>query len=201
MPRQVVGREREAVDAGQLVFDGLRGSPRRALRSARRSRTPRRSPTAWTRHRDRSGRGLREEARDELGAVGRQLEERLVHQVELQVPAADVHDERDRRLEGGDVGEVLFGPDADVRAAARDGLEQIGDDELQPRLVRQEVVGPECSPELGEVGGQRPEFLIGEARRQAARGRRLGRPRSRHDEGGRDEGGQKTGRRPFQHAR
>ena len=108
----------------------------------------------------------REEARDEVGAIGRQLEERLVHQVQLQVAAADVDDERDRRLEGRDVGEVLFGADADVGAAprrrscSRSGMTNCSRDSFDRRLSDRKRAA-----RLGQVGDERPEFLIGEARR------------------------------------
>ena len=84
----------------------------------------------------------------------------------MQVAPADVHDEGHRRLERGDIRKVLFRADADVDAAAFRGREQVGDDELQPRLVRQEVVGSEAAARFGQVGDERPEFLIAQPRRE-----------------------------------
>ena len=58
-----------------------------------------------------------EQLRQELGPVGGRLEERLVHQVQIEIAAADVDDHRHLRLERGDVGEVLLRADAHVNAA------------------------------------------------------------------------------------
>ena len=72
----------------------------------------------------------REQQRHEFGAIGRQLEQRLVHQMQIAVAAPDVHDERDARLERGDVGEVLLGPDAEIDAARTDPRNELGNDRL-----------------------------------------------------------------------
>ena len=58
----------------------------------------------------------REKSGYEFGAVSRELEQRLVHQVQVQIAAAHVDDERHRRPDGGDIGEVLFGADAEIGA-------------------------------------------------------------------------------------
>ena len=115
-----------------------------------------------------------EEARDELGAIGRELEERLVHQVQVEVPAPDVHDERHRRLQRGDVGEVLLGADAHVDAIGsgfRDLRDQVGDDVLEPPLVRQQVVGLKRAGALGELRHDAPVLLVGQPRRRRSAAR------------------------------
>lgn len=61
----------------------------------------------------------REEARDEFRAVGGELEEGFVHQLQLQVASANVDDERHARPHRGDIGEVLLRADAQVHASRR----------------------------------------------------------------------------------
>ena len=60
---------------------------------------------------------LREEAAEEVGAVRRHLEERLVHQLRVQIAPPHVGDEHHLRPERDDVVEVLLGADAEVHAA------------------------------------------------------------------------------------
>ena len=59
----------------------------------------------------------REQPRHELGPVGRHLEQRLVDQMQRQVAAPDVEDERHPRPQRDHVGEVLLRPDAEIDAA------------------------------------------------------------------------------------
>ena len=124
----------------------------------------------------------REEPRHEVGARLGQLDDRLVHQMRVQVAAPDVDDERHPRLERHDVREVLIGRDAEVDAAALH-LPQRRHDMLKRTLVRHEVVRLKCAVRLGKILDELPELLVGEPRRQRlGRGRRLrdglpGRPR------------------------
>src|SRR5437763_13319532 len=57
---------------------------------------------------------LREEQRDKLGAILCELEQRLVYQVQQQIPPANVEDDRHRGLHRGDVREVLLRSHAQV---------------------------------------------------------------------------------------
>ena len=114
-------------------------------------------------------RSAREQPRDEVGAIARQLEQRLVHQLQLQVASTDVHDERDRRLHGRDVSKILLGADADVRTAARHVADQIRDDVLETQFVRQQVLGTEAASRFRKFGDKRPEFLVRQVRRDGAR--------------------------------
>ena len=69
----------------------------------------------------------------------------------LQVAAADVEDERHPRANRRDVREVLLGTDAEVHAAGLSSARtSVGNDELKPALVRDEVVGVEVAARLGE---------------------------------------------------
>ena len=100
----------------------------------------------------------REQARDEVGAIGRELEERLVEEEEREVLAADVDDEGNPRPDPGDVAEVLLRADADVGAAAGaqppDGVGEV-------RLVRDEVFREgERAGRLRERFDQGPEVAI-----------------------------------------
>src|SRR5262249_962360 len=112
------------------------------------------------------GRRPREEARQEVLARRRQLDDRLVHQVQQQVLAADVDDERDPRLDGGDVGEVLVRTHANVGARGRERLLERRDDVLELHLVRDEIVGAEETVGLGEFGDEGPEGSVVELLRQ-----------------------------------
>ncbi len=109
---------------------------------------------------------LVEQQRDEVGAVGRQLEQRLVHQVHVQVAAPDVGDEHHLRLERRDVREVLLRPHAQIHAALPAAGQQVRNHPLQPDLVRDQVVGSEDAVRLGRVLAEPPEFLVGQPIRQ-----------------------------------
>ena len=102
----------------------------------------------------------REHARHELGAIRRHLEERLVGEVEIEIAAAQVDDERDRRAHGGDVGEVLLGADADVGAPRHGGLRERRQNGLEADFVRDQVLRMEHAARLREGRDQRAEFLI-----------------------------------------
>jgi len=88
------------------------------------------------------------------------LIERLVHQVQQHVLPTDIDDERDARLDRGDVGEVLIRSDAEVGARRHQGLLQHRDDVLELHLVRDEIVGTEETVRFGELGDQRPEGAV-----------------------------------------
>ena len=104
----------------------------------------------------------REQPENEIGAVRRQFEERLVHQVQLQVAAADVDDERHPRLERRDIGEVLLGTHSEVDALGLRRAEELGDHRLEEELVRQQVVGSELAVRLGELHDHVPELGVRE---------------------------------------
>src|SRR5438105_14038848 len=61
--------------------------------------------------------GPRKQARQKFRAIGRELDQRFVHQMFEHVLAANVDDKCDLRLKRYDVREVLFRPDAGVSAA------------------------------------------------------------------------------------
>ncbi len=63
-------------------------------------------------------------------------------------------------------GKFCSGPDAEVHAPGLGDLNQIRNDDLIAALVREKVVGLELAVRLGGALGERPEFLIGEFRRQ-----------------------------------
>ena len=67
-----------------------------------------------------------------------------------QVVAPDVEDEDDLGPDRGDVGEVLIGPDADVRAPLDAALLQVRNDVQIRALVGDEIVGIEVASRLGE---------------------------------------------------
>src|SRR2546426_12331688 len=90
--------------------------------------------------------------------------------MEVEVAAPHVDDERHRRLERGDVREVLFWTDADVRASGHRDPREFRNDLLKLLLVRDQVAGPTGSARLGQIVDELPEFLIGELRRQGAGG-------------------------------
>ena len=100
------------------------------------------SEARWTR--------AREETRHELGAIRREFEERLVRQMQIEVAAANVHDERHGGPGRGDVRVVLFGSDADIGAARHRDLKQRGNDRLKFRFVRDQILGMKRSVRLGE---------------------------------------------------
>src|SRR5262249_15191598 len=105
----------------------------------------------------------REQPRDELRAVSGKLEQRLVHQMGDHVAAANVEDDRDLWLQRGDVGKVLLRADAEVNAAWTKRGDEIGDDELKPRLVRQEVIRTEVTARLREVAVELPQLTVAES--------------------------------------
>ena len=101
-----------------------------------------------------SGRGRQKRRDTNSAAIGGKLEERLVHQVQIEVAAADVHDERQRGLQRGDVREVLFRADAHVHAIRlrlRGRRDEVRDDVLQPAFVRQQVVGLRTCPRARKI--------------------------------------------------
>ena len=137
---QILVRQREAMRLGQVRFDlgDVCGEPR-PIRSGRLAETapqrinrPHAIDTVRHRHREQAG--------DELDAIGRQLEQRLEEQVLHDRLTPDVEDEADRGTDGGDVMEVLFGTDAEVGATVRPGLRQRRGRVRKVRLVRREVV-------------------------------------------------------------
>ncbi len=93
----------------------------------------------------------REQTGKKFAPIRRQFQERLVHQVHVQVAAPDVGDERQPRRERDDVGEILVGPHAQIRAARRYGRHQIGQHRLERVFVGHEVVGIEEPVGLGQV--------------------------------------------------
>ncbi len=107
---------------------------------------------------------LREQARDELRAVGRQLEQRLVHQLQVQIAAADVDDEGHPRLERGDVGEILFGADAEEHAMTAPRVCDRRNDVAIEQLIGDEVVGRKKAVVLGKFLGQPPEVFVRQRR-------------------------------------
>ena len=176
-PQDVGRRELEAVRLRQEIHD--RAHVAAVERVARLDLLVRRENLVDRRRGGQPGRPrAAEEARDELGPIGRELEERLVHQVQVEVAAPDVHDERHRRLQRGDVGEVLFGADAHVGAIGPGFCgfgDKVGDDVLEPALVRQQVVGLKRAGALGEFGDDAPVLLVGQPRRRIRRADRKGR--------------------------
>ncbi len=104
----------------------------------------------------------RKQPEDEVHPVGGQLEERLVHQVQLEIASPDVDDEHHLRLEGGDVGEVLLGTDAEVDAIDLRTANELGDHVLKEDLVRQEVVGSELAIGFRQLGDEGPVVAVGE---------------------------------------
>ncbi len=107
-----------------------------------------------------------------LGAIPRLGEQRLEQQVQQQVVAAQIDDERDGRANGGDVREVLIGSDADVGAAARAGGLQRGNDLEVRLLVRDQIVGVEFALRFRELLDARSERGLWRRGADAAQGRR-----------------------------
>jgi hypothetical protein len=118
---------------------------------------------------DLAGARAREQTRQELGAVRRHLDQRLVQEMEQHVVAPDVDDEGNRRFERRDVGEVLFGSHAQVRTRPR-RLLQLGNDLLKRGLVRDQVVVAERPAGFRRARNQAPELFIGQARGERPRG-------------------------------
>ncbi len=117
----------------------------------------------------------REQHREKLRPVARQLEDCLVHELQVQVAAADVEDDRGLRADGGNIGEVLLGTDAQVDAACLRPPDEIRDHALEAELVRREVgdvLRSEIAARLGGVGDELPERLVGQPQRQVDNARR-----------------------------
>ena len=117
------------------------------------------------------------------------MEQRLEQQVQQQVVAPDVHDERDRGTAFGDIREVLIRSDADVGAP----LEILGAERGQHlqvrRLVRDQVVGIEVAAALRERRdrlGELREGLLVRARLGQGGGRHEGSDAAGAREAGRD---------------
>ena len=108
--------------------------------------------------------------------------------MQIAVAAPDVHDERDARLERGDVGEVLLGPDAEIDAALTDPRHELGNDRLVAGFVGQQVVRLELPVRFGHLFGQRPELLVRQPGWQAGLGglerRASGDERKHREQGG-----------------
>src|SRR5580765_5163675 len=86
-----------------------------------------------------------------------------------QITAPDIDDERHPWMQGGDVREVLIGPDAEIDAVRQRALLQFGDNLLIRALVRDKVVGAEEPVGLGRLGDQAPELAVAELSRQRIR--------------------------------
>ena len=83
----------------------------------------------------------------------------------------DVDDDGHRRLECGDVGEILLRPHAQVDTSGFCRLQEFRDDVLETGFVGQKVIRTEISIFFRRVSGQAPELLV----------RELGRRRRSHD--------------------
>jgi len=90
---------------------------------------------------------LREEARHELRAVRRQLEERLVHQLRVQVAATDVVMNTIFGFIAAMYVKFCSGPTPRYTPRLR-AVQQICQDVLKPDLVREQVVRPELTARL-----------------------------------------------------
>ena len=109
---QVVAAQRKAMDGDELIANRrqrLGGKPIVRLDAGKRvedlgGRRFRREP---------GGAPPRQQARHEVGAIRRQLEQRLVHQVQIDVAPPEVEDEREPRPQRRNIGEVLLGADAE----------------------------------------------------------------------------------------
>ena len=107
---------------------------------------------------------LREQQRDEIRAILRELEHGFEHQVLHHRLAADVHDEGHGGTDRGDVRQVLLGTDAEVDAARDASLAQHREDPSHFQLIGREVVGDaKETARLGDVRHQAPEFRVAQA--------------------------------------
>jgi hypothetical protein len=88
----------------------------------------------------------------------------------IEVPVPDVDDDRHRRFERRDVGEILFRAKAKVNASLPCRFQEVRDDVLESGFIGQKVIGTENAINLGGVPGQAPELPV----------RQRGRSRSRH---------------------
>ncbi|MFO0571131.1 MAG: hypothetical protein U0263_36195 [Polyangiaceae bacterium] len=105
---------------------------------------------------------------EKLRAAAREIERGLVEQVQEQVVATNVDDERIARTGERDVREVLLGADAQVHPAGPHAPEQPRDDLQERGLVRDGVVLEELPGRLRELADQGREV------RRAARRQHLG---------------------------
>ena len=185
-PRPIDIRERKAVFGGEVILNRLEilGVQRLALLDAGEGV----EDLLGGRLVGEAGGPLpRKQPRHEIGPIRRHLEQRLVDQMQIQIAAPDVDDERHRRLQRRHVGEVLFGTDAHVDAAGLGRLEQLRDHVLKPDLVRQQIVGSERPIRLGEIGDQLPELLVREPRRQRLGGGPHAQQQRHRDQQGRND--------------
>ncbi len=114
------------------------------------------------------------ERRQVLHARGRLLHERLQQEVVKEIVPPDVHDERQRGTELCDVGEVLVGAHAGVRAALQiQRLQPVHHLEVA-RLVGDEVVGIEVPARLADPLHQRAEERVRKRAGRELRRQRLG---------------------------
>src|SRR6266513_4815439 len=79
----------------------------------------------------------------------------------VEIPMTDINDDRHRRLERCDVGKVLFGTNAQIHATLFGSVQELRDDVLKRRFVREKVVRPEYTVFLGKFFRQTPELLVG----------------------------------------
>ena len=149
--REVLARERHAGPGDRLVHARAESRDRARVERRRLRRAPRR---------DREAR--RATSRRRPVPAGRASSARYSTRVRASVKS-DLKRRWSSRLsrltstmnddvgpDGGDVGEVLIRPDADVGAAADAALLQIGNDIQIRTFVRDQVVGVEVSRRLGE---------------------------------------------------
>ncbi|HEU4407240.1 MAG TPA: hypothetical protein VFS43_18365 [Polyangiaceae bacterium] len=138
---------------------------------------------------DPGRRVARKQVAQEGEARRRALEGDLVEEVHQEVLAPDVRHERELGLQGREVGEVLFGPDAHVAAAAQRGRLERRHHVQERRLVRDQVLAREGPAPLRERRDELPEGHVGDRRRRGAGPLRpLGRARGRRGRGGRGRG-------------
>jgi hypothetical protein len=151
MDRREVDLRQRHPEAGKIRVE-LRGR-RRGARIARRAVDP-----ARERVRRRAGPALHvagrrtaEQQRQILDARRRFDEQRLEEQVQQEIVAPDVDDERDGWPEVRDIREVLIRADADVRAAGEAGRRERGHHMQVRPLVRDQVVRVEVAFRLGQL--------------------------------------------------
>ena len=87
--------------------------------------------------------------------------------MQMQVAAADVDDERHRRPDGGDIGKILFGADAQIGAPGPRQAHQFRNDALRIELIRDEVVGAEVPVRLRQLCDELEELRSAQANRKA----------------------------------
>ena len=74
---------------------------------------------------------------------------------------ADIHDEREFRLQSDDVRKILLRPNAQIHAAGLNCFPQSGNHILGSGFVGQKVVGTEIAAGFGEVRDHPPKFFVG----------------------------------------